>query len=172
MSCNLSEAELILQPFHHFTYVTTHSPTLPSLYIRHSSLSNPSVASPPSQSILQPFFRFSYVISSSLNSPGELPMQSWPVKKCSYRSTKKRVCLKQKDSDPKGGYQLPQPAVLQTISWPPSLHFQAALKVPQRNIITLFLYMYLCACVRESEWVCLWEWGMLNKREFVRLRNF
>ena len=62
------------QPFRHFTYVTTHSPTLPSLYQRHSSFSNPSVASPTSQFILQPFFRFFYVTSSSLNSPGEPPM--------------------------------------------------------------------------------------------------
>ena len=67
-------AELILQPFCHFPYFTTHSPTLPSLYLRHSSFSNPSVASPTSQFILQPFFRFSYVTSSSLNSPGEPPM--------------------------------------------------------------------------------------------------
>ena len=37
---------LILQPFRHFTYVTAYSPTLPSLYLRHSSFSNPSVASP------------------------------------------------------------------------------------------------------------------------------
>ena len=66
-------AELILQPFRHFTYVTTHSPTLPSLYLLHSSFSNPSVTSPTSQYILQPFFRFSYVTSSSLNSPGEPP---------------------------------------------------------------------------------------------------
>ena len=54
-------AELILQPSRHFTYVTPHSPSLPSLYLRHSSFSNPSVASPTSQLILQPFFRFSYV---------------------------------------------------------------------------------------------------------------
>ena len=45
-----------LQPFLYFTYVTTHSPTLPSLYLRHSSFSNPSVASPTSQFILKPFF--------------------------------------------------------------------------------------------------------------------
>ena len=45
-----------------------------SLYLRHSSFSNPSVASPTSQFILQPFFCFSYVTSSSLNSPGEPPM--------------------------------------------------------------------------------------------------
>ena len=58
---------LILQPFLHFTYVTTHSPALPSLYLRHftyvttrsptltllflrhSSFSNPSFTSPTSQ---------------------------------------------------------------------------------------------------------------------------
>ena len=44
--------KLILQPFGHFTYVTAHSPTLPSLYLRHRSFSNPSVASPTSQLIL------------------------------------------------------------------------------------------------------------------------
>ena len=65
---------VILQPFHHFTYVTTHSPTLLSLYLHHSSFSNPSVASPMSQFILQPFFCFSFVTSSSLHSPGKLPM--------------------------------------------------------------------------------------------------
>ena len=61
-------------PFRHFTYVTTHSPTLPSLYLRHSSFSNPSVASPTSQFILQLLFLFSYVTSSSLTSPGEPTM--------------------------------------------------------------------------------------------------
>ena len=50
---------LILQAFSHFTYVTAHSPTLPSFYLRDSSFSNSSVASPTSQLILQPFFRFS-----------------------------------------------------------------------------------------------------------------
>ena len=69
----LSLLLLILQSFRHFIYVTTHSPTLPSLYLRHSSFSNPSVASPTSQYILQPFFRFSYVTGSSLTSPGEPP---------------------------------------------------------------------------------------------------
>ena len=66
--CNI--AELILQPFRHFTYITGHSPTLPLLHLRHSSFSNHYVASPTSQFILQPFFRFSYVTSYSLNSPG------------------------------------------------------------------------------------------------------
>ena len=41
-------AELILQHFRHFTYVTTHSPILPSLFLGHSSFSNPSFASPTS----------------------------------------------------------------------------------------------------------------------------
>ena len=65
---------LILQAFRQFTYVTAHSPTLPSLYLRHNSFSNPSVASPTSQLILQPFFRLSYVTGFSLTSPGEPPM--------------------------------------------------------------------------------------------------
>ena len=65
---------LIIQPYRHFTYVTAHSPTLPSLYLRHSSFSNSSIASPTSRFILQPFFRFSYVTNSPLNSPGEPPM--------------------------------------------------------------------------------------------------
>ena len=48
MSCDV---ELILQPFHHFTYITAHSPILPSLYLRHSSFSNPSFATPTSQAL-------------------------------------------------------------------------------------------------------------------------
>ena len=51
--------------FRHFTYVTTHSPTLPSLYLRHSSFSNPSVALPTSQLILQPFRSFTYITAYS-----------------------------------------------------------------------------------------------------------
>ena len=82
-------SQLILQPFRCFTYchssfsnpsvasptVTAHSPTLPLLHLRHDSFSNPSFASPKSQFILQSFIRLSYVTSSSLNSPGEPPMQ-------------------------------------------------------------------------------------------------
>ena len=67
---------LILQAFSHFSYVTAHSPTLPSIYLRHSLFSNPPVASPTSQLILQPFFRFSYVTGSSLTSPGDPHMSS------------------------------------------------------------------------------------------------
>ena len=86
MSCDVGEVterlENELSSFSklcHFTYVTTHSPTLPTLYLRLSSFSNPSVASPTSPFILQPFFHFSYVISSSLNSPGEPPMFGLPA---------------------------------------------------------------------------------------------
>ena len=39
----LENEQAHLQPFRYFTYVTDHSPTLPSLYLRHSSFSNPSV---------------------------------------------------------------------------------------------------------------------------------
>ena len=41
----------------------SHSPTIPSLHLRHSSftLSNPFVASPASQLMIQPFHRFTYV---------------------------------------------------------------------------------------------------------------
>ena len=68
-------AELILEPFSSFHLVTAHSPTLPTLYLCHSSISNPSVASPTSQLILQSFFRFFYVTGCSLMSPGEPPMK-------------------------------------------------------------------------------------------------
>ena len=81
-----SQALLILQPFHHFTYITTHFLTLPSLYlchssfsnpsvasptVRHSSFSNPSFASPKSQAllILQPFRHFTYVTTHSPTLP-------------------------------------------------------------------------------------------------------
>ena len=60
--CDVGEAkELMLQPFRHFTYVTTHSPTFPSLHLRHDLFSNPSVTLPTSQLIPQPFHCFTYV---------------------------------------------------------------------------------------------------------------
>ena len=90
-----SQLILILQAFRHFTYDTAHSPTLPSLYLRHNSFSNPSFASPTrahspsfqslhlshssfwfpklfvtlptSQLILQPFPPFTYVTAHSPN---------------------------------------------------------------------------------------------------------
>ena len=43
--CSFSKA------FHHFTYVTAHSSTLPLLHLRHSSFSNHSFASPTSQAL-------------------------------------------------------------------------------------------------------------------------
>ena len=46
-----SASQLIFQPFRHFTYVTAHFPTLPLLYLRHSSFSNPSFASPTSEAL-------------------------------------------------------------------------------------------------------------------------
>ena len=46
-----------------------HSPTLPSLYLRHSPFSNPSVALPTSQPILQSFRRFTYVTAHSSTLP-------------------------------------------------------------------------------------------------------
>ena len=73
MSCDVGEVTERLE--NELCYITTHSPTLPSLYLRHRSFSNPSVASPTSQLILQPFFRFSYVTSSSHNTHGEPPME-------------------------------------------------------------------------------------------------
>ena len=49
MGCSFSKlsfaspkSQLILQPFPLFIYITAHSPTLPFLHLRHSSLSNPS----------------------------------------------------------------------------------------------------------------------------------
>ena len=81
-------SQLVLQSFRYFIYVTAHSPTLPLLYLRHSSFSNPSlylhhssfcnpsVASPTSQLILQPFFLLSYVTGYSLTSPFEPTMRA------------------------------------------------------------------------------------------------
>ena len=40
---------------------SAHSPTFPSLHLRHNSFSNLSVTSSTSQLILQPFCRFTYV---------------------------------------------------------------------------------------------------------------
>ena len=91
MSCDVGEVTERLEnklcsfskSFRHFTYVTAHSPTLPTLYLRHNSFSNPSVASPTSQFILQrsfsnlsitsptsqltlqPFHRFTYATAHS-----------------------------------------------------------------------------------------------------------
>ena len=50
--------ELILHPF---TYVGTHSPSFPSLHLRHRAFSNTSFTLPTSQLILQHFRSFTYV---------------------------------------------------------------------------------------------------------------
>ena len=52
----MSQFILILLAFRHFTYVTAHFPTLPSLYLRHNTFSNPSAASPTSQVNSNPSF--------------------------------------------------------------------------------------------------------------------
>ena len=87
MSCDVGELTGRLKNEHSSSLsgsspTSQHYPTLPSLYLRHSSFSNPSVALPTSQFILQPFFPFSYVTSSSLKSPGEPTMRyvfNWRV---------------------------------------------------------------------------------------------
>ena len=61
LSITSPTSQRILQPFRHFTYVTAHSPTLPLLHLRHSSISNPSFA----LLILQPFRHFTYVTAHS-----------------------------------------------------------------------------------------------------------
>ena len=50
MSCGVGEVTERLEN-ELFTYVTAHSRTLPLLYLRHSSFSNPSFASPTSQAL-------------------------------------------------------------------------------------------------------------------------
>ena len=87
LSVILPTSQLILLPFRRFTYVTTHSPTLPSLYLRHNSFSYPSVALPTSQIILQPFIRYSYVTVSSLNSPGRAELILQPFRHFTYVTT-------------------------------------------------------------------------------------
>ena len=67
MSCDVGEVTESLEN----EQSRAHSRSFPSLHLRHSSFSNPSVASPTSQLILQPFFRCSYVTGFSLTSPGE-----------------------------------------------------------------------------------------------------
>ena len=52
LSVTSPTSQFILHPFRCFTYVTAHSPSLPLFYLRHSSFSNPSFASPASQALL------------------------------------------------------------------------------------------------------------------------
>ena len=62
---------------HSYSHNRAHSPTFPSLHLRHSLFSNTSVASPTSQLILQSLFHFSYATGSSLTSPGEPPIEQF-----------------------------------------------------------------------------------------------
>ena len=92
LSVTSPTSQLILQPFPRFTYVTTHSPTLPLIHLRHSLFSNPSLAVPTSQLILQPFRCFTYV---TVHSPTLLSLLlrhriftyvTWraPISSCTY----------------------------------------------------------------------------------------
>ena len=54
---------------HSYSHSRAHSPTFPSLHLRHNSFSNPSVALPTSQLILQRFRRFTYVTAHSPTLP-------------------------------------------------------------------------------------------------------
>ena len=77
---NLSEYSIYFSFFHgRLARCRAHSSIFPSLHLRHSSFSSPSIALPTSQLILQPSFRFSYVTGSSLTSPDEPPMLSSTV---------------------------------------------------------------------------------------------
>ena len=51
LSVTSPTSQLILQLFRRFIYITAHAPTLPLLYLYHSSFSNPSFASPASQAL-------------------------------------------------------------------------------------------------------------------------
>ena len=50
---------------HSYSHSRAHTPTFPSLHLRHNSFSNSSVALPTSQLILQPFRCFTYVTAHS-----------------------------------------------------------------------------------------------------------
>ena len=54
---------------HSYSHSRAHSPSFPSLHLRHNSFSNPSLALPTSQLILQPFRCFTYVTTHSPTLP-------------------------------------------------------------------------------------------------------
>ena len=81
LSVTSPTSQLILQPFLRFTYVIAHSPTLPLLHLRQSSFSNPSFASPTSQTLHlihsahSPTFPSFHLRHSSFSNPSvALPM--------------------------------------------------------------------------------------------------
>ena len=59
-SVALPSSQLILQPFHCFTYITVHSPTLPLFLLRHKFCWRAA------EFILQPFCHFTYVTTVAL----------------------------------------------------------------------------------------------------------
>ena len=61
MSCDVGKTTEVFE-----NVCRAHSPNFPSLHLRRSSFSNPSVALPMSQLILQPFRCFTYVTAHSL----------------------------------------------------------------------------------------------------------
>ena len=77
MSCDVGEmTEKLENELCSSVYRSAHSPTFPSLHLRHNSFFNPSVALPTSELILQPFRRFTYVTAHSPNpSVGSLTSQ-------------------------------------------------------------------------------------------------
>ena len=83
-------SQSILQPLPRFTYVTTHSPTLPLLHLRHSSFSNPSFASPTSQD-----FHLRHLASRPCLLVGDcsalcsmpMPQKFWSISRLEIRKT-------------------------------------------------------------------------------------
>ena len=74
MSCDVGEVtkkvgEWALLNVAYVCMSSAHSPTFPSLHLRHNSFSNPSVALPTSQLILQSSFRYSYITAHSPTLP-------------------------------------------------------------------------------------------------------
>ena len=71
MSCDVGKAKSSFSNLSvTSTYVIAHSPTLPLLYLHHSSFSNPSVASPTSQlTAHSPSFHLLHLLHSSFPNP-------------------------------------------------------------------------------------------------------
>ena len=103
LSTTSPTSQLILQPLRPFTYVTAHYPTLPLLHLRHSSCSNPYLASPTSQAFhlihlasrpwllwypeISPLWCFqvtiNYYISENSQDSFTVFKTSWPGELCS-----------------------------------------------------------------------------------------
>ena len=73
---------------HSYSHSKAHSPTFPSLHLRHNSFSNPSVALPTSQLILQPLFlhlRHSSFSNPSFASPTSQVLHLIHLASCPWR---------------------------------------------------------------------------------------